>query len=208
MAGLPSTLFWRRLDTAGAEHVVYSERGGFKARSTMVAATPIQFTARYEVVTDDGWNTVRCEVTSEGAGFLRSVRLERATGRWRVTASEQGNLDAVMLAAGHPRPAQPGSEEPGKLHQALDVDISFSPLTNTLPIRRLHLLDAGAGVGTSRSVVVAWILLPSLEVIESAQTYRVVGDHVFRFSSGDFSAEIDVDEQGYVMHYPGLAERA
>jgi hypothetical protein len=172
----------------------------------MVAATPVPFTARYELFTDDAWTTARCEVTAEGAGFLRTVRLERATGRWRVTASEQGNLDAVMLAAGHPRPAQPGAEEPSKLREALDVDLSFSPLTNTLPIRRLNLLDAP--VGTSRTVQVAWILLPSLEVIDSSQTYRVIGDHQLRFTSGDFGADIDVDDQGYVLRYPELADRA
>jgi hypothetical protein len=205
MAGLPKTLFWRRLDTAGVEHVLYGDRTGLRARGTMVAATPVPFTARYELFTDDAWNTVRCEATAEGSGFLRTVRLEKATGRWRVTASEQGNLEAVMLAAGQPRPAQAGSEEPGKLHQAVDVDLSFSPLTNTLPIRRLNLL--GAAAGASRTVTVAWILLPSLEVLDSAQTYRVIGDHRLRFSSGDFTTEIDVDEEGYVVRYPGLAER-
>jgi hypothetical protein len=70
----------------------------------------------------------------------------------------------------------------------------------------MNLLDAA--IGTSRTVVVAWILLPSLEVIESSQTYRVVGDHQFRFTSGAFSADIDVDDQGYVLRYPELAERA
>jgi uncharacterized protein len=206
VAELGKTLFWRRTDTAGAEHTLYTDRAGLRAKGTMLAATPVPFTARYELYTDDTWTTARCEVTTEGSGFLRSVRLERAAGRWRVTASEQGNLDAAMLAAGQLRPGQPGADDPGKLHPALDVDISFSPLTNALPIRRMNLLDAA--IGTSRTVVVAWILLPSLEVIESSQTYRVVGDHQVRFTSGAFSADIDVDEQGYVLRYPELAERA
>lgn len=211
MAALGKALFWRRIDTAGAEHALYTDRAGLRAKGTLLAATPVPFTAKYEVYTDDAWTTARCEVTAEGAGFLRTVRLERAAGRWRVTASEQGNLDAVMLAAGQPRPAQPGADEPGKLHPALDVDIAFSPLTNTLPIRRLNL--AGGAVGTSRTVLVAWIQLPSLEVVESTQTYRVVGDHRLRFTggadqAGTSSTEIDVDEQGYVLHYPGLADRA
>ena len=46
------------------------------------------------------------------------------------------------------------------------------------------------------------------EVLDSAQTYRVIGDHRLRFTSGDFTTEIDVDEEGYVVRYPGLAERA
>jgi hypothetical protein len=172
----------------------------------MLAATPVPFACRYELFTDHTWASARCEVTVEGAGFLRSVRLERAAGRWRVTATEQGNLDAALLAAGHPRAEQPGSDDPGKLHAALDVDLGFSPLTNTLPIRRLGMLDAAVGV--SRTVDVAWILVPSLAVVDSSQTYTVLDDRRFRFVSGSFAAELDVDEQGYVRHYPGLAQRA
>jgi uncharacterized protein len=206
MAPLARALFWRRLDTAGAEQAMVSDGVGLRAKGTMVAATPVPYTCRYEFYTDDSWATVRCEVSTEGAGFLRSVRLERAAGRWRVTATEQGNLDATMRAAGHPRPEQPGSDDPGKLYAALDVDLGFSPLTNTLPIRRLGLLDRPEG--TSRTVEVAWILVPSLEVLDSTQTYQVVGDHRLRFTSGSFAADLDVDEQGYVTRYPGLAERA
>ncbi len=53
----------------------------------------------------------------------------------------------------------------------------------------------------------AWVLVPSLEVIESSQTYQVLEGLRFRFTSDDFTADLDVDEQGYVRHYPGLAER-
>ena len=79
-----------------------------------------------------------------------------------------------------------------KLHSALDVDLGYSPLTNTLPIRRLGLLDAPEG--TKRTVDVAWILVPSLEVLDASQTYRVVGDHQIRYSSGNFAAEHTRDE--------------
>lgn len=206
MAALTRALFWRRLDTAGAEQATVSDGVGLRAKGTMVAATPIPYTCRYELYTDDSWASVRCEVTAEGAGFLRSVRLERAAGRWRVTATEQGNLAAVMLAAGHARPDQPGCEDPGKLHAALDVDLGHSPLTNTLPIRRLGLLDGPEGI--RHTVDVAWILVPSLEVIDSSQTYQLASDHRLRFTSGSFAADIVVDEQGYVTRYPGLAERA
>jgi hypothetical protein len=142
--------------------------------------------------------------------------LERAAGRWRVTATERGNLDAAMLAAGHTRAEQPGSEDPSTLQAALDVDIGGCPLTNTLPIRRLGLLEAimsparGAGrpVGAQRTIDVAWVLVPSLEVVVSTQGYQPLGDGALRFTSGEFSAEIRVDDRGYVRHYPGLAERA
>jgi hypothetical protein len=211
-----TALFWRRLDTAGSEQAICTERNGLRVRGTQLAATPVPYACRYEILTDDSWATTRCEVTVEGAGFLRSVRLERAAGRWRVTANEQGNLDAVLRAAGHPPVDQPGGEDPGTLSMALDVDLGGSPLTNTLPIRRLGLLDAahaptpGAAQpeGIRHNIEVAWVLVPSLEVIASAQTYHAAGDGVVRFTSGSFSADLKIDERGYVRHYPGLADRA
>jgi hypothetical protein len=205
VSGLSTALFWRRTDTAGAEHVICVERGGLRARGTALAASPVPYSCRYEVLTDDQWATTRCEVTVEGAGFLRSVRLERAAGRWRVSATEQGSLDAALLAAGHPGADPPGCEEPSSLSEALDVDLTGSPLTNTLPVRRLGLLDVP---GQRRAIEVAWVLVPSLEVLPSSQTYELREPGLVRFTSGDFVADITVDERGYVRHYPGLADRS
>ena len=80
MAGLPKALFWRRTDTAGAEHVVLSDRAGLHARGTMVAATPVPFACRYELYTDDTWATARFEVTRRG-GRVRPVGPAGARGR-------------------------------------------------------------------------------------------------------------------------------
>jgi hypothetical protein len=75
-----------------------------------------------------------------------------------------------------------------------------------LPIRRLGLLKAAPG--TSHQIDVAWVLVPSLEVIVATQTYTALGDGQIRFASDTFRADIGVDSEGYVTHYPGLAERA
>jgi hypothetical protein len=207
MSELTTALFWRRLDAAGAEQTLLDGRGTrLHARGTMVAATPVPHACRYELHTDDTGATARFEATVEGPGFVRSVRLERAAGRWRVTASEQGHLDAALRRAGRTTVGLPGSEDPGRLSNALDVDLGFSPLTNTLPVRRLGLLNAEPG--TSRTVEVAWVLVPSLEVVDSLQNYTVVGDGRLNFTSGSFSAELTFDPNGYITHYPGLAERA
>lgn len=205
MAVLPKALLWRRLDDVGVEQVLVEDRSGLHARGTMVASSPVPFVCRYELYTDDAWATARFEVSVEGAGFLRVVRLERAAARWRVTASEQGDLDAALVRAGHPRAALPGAEDPHRLAAALDVDLGYSPLTNTLPVRRLGLREAGQGA--ARTVEVAWVLVPSLEVLPSTQSYTALeGDRV-GFASGSFTAELALDPSGFVTHYPGLAER-
>jgi hypothetical protein len=205
VATLPKSLFWERTDVAGAEDVVYDDRRGLVARGTALAVDPIPYAARYELVTDDRWATARLEVITEGGGWQRTLRLERAAGRWRAVTGEQGDLDAAYGAARVGRAAFPGTEEPERLETALDVDLGGSPLTNTLPVRRLDLLTAPPG--TRHRVTVAWVLVPTLEVLAAEQFYAAAGPRKVRFASGDFTAELAVDDDGFVVSYPGLARR-
>src|SRR5690349_19270577 len=115
VAVLPRALIWQRLDTTGAEQVNLDDRSGLTARGTAVAADPVPYACRYELFTDDSWTCARFEATAEGAGWRRTVRMERAGGRWRVTTAEQGDLDAALRADGHPTAPAPGCEDPDRL---------------------------------------------------------------------------------------------
>ncbi|MGC5031544.1 putative glycolipid-binding domain-containing protein [Micromonospora sp. DT229] len=205
MPTVPKSMLWTRIDTAGAEHALADDSHGLAAHGTQVAAAPIPYTCRYQLLTDPQWVSLRLEVEVEGAGWRRSVRLERATDRWRVTAAEQGDLDAALAATGHAPAGLPGVEDPDRLADALDVDLGGSPLFNTLPVRRLRLADQPADANFPISV--AWVLVPSLTVLPAEQVYTALGGGRFRYASGSFSAEIDMDPDGFVLHYPGLAHR-
>jgi uncharacterized protein len=201
VGGLPRALLWTRTDTAGAEQVCFDDRRGLAARGVQVAVDPIAYACRYELYTDENWATVRLDVSAEGAGWLRGAKLERAAGRWRVVTAEQGDLDAALRAAGIATSApMPGIENPDLLAEALDVDLGGSPLTNTLPLRRLGMVTS--------TVTVAWVLLPSLAVVPAKQSYTPVEAGRVRYSSGSFAAELEVDDEGYVIRYPGMAQRA
>jgi uncharacterized protein len=85
-----------------------------------------------------------------------------------------------------------------------DVDISLSPSTNTLPIRRLSLAP-----GEERDVIAAWIRFPDLGVEPLPQRYGRTGEFLYRYSSdgGAFTANIEVDDLGLVVRYPPAWER-
>jgi uncharacterized protein len=200
MAVLPRALAWQRTDVTGGEFVGYDDRRGLVARGVAFSATPASYGCRYDLRTDEQWVSTRFEVTAEGAGWLRTLRMERAAGRWRITAGEQGNLNDVAPSA-----PLPGTEEPDRLRDVLDIDLLDSPLTNTLPIRRLGLL--GQPPGTERTIVAAWVLLPSLAVLPLEQTYTMLESGRIRYTSNNFTVELEVDEGGFVMRYPGLAGR-
>ncbi|MEU7850902.1 putative glycolipid-binding domain-containing protein [Micromonospora parva] len=202
---MPKSIFWSRTDTAGSEQVLLDDGHGLAARGTLLAVDPIPWTARYQLTTTPDWATARVEVEAEGPGWMRRVTLERAVGRWRVTTAEQGDLDAALVAAGHPRAGLPGTDDPDRLADALDVDLSGSPLFNALPFHRLGMAAEPADV--AHRITVAWVLLPGLEVVPAEQIYTGLGPGRMRFASGTFTADIDLDDAGYVVRYPGLAER-
>ncbi|MGX7676883.1 putative glycolipid-binding domain-containing protein [Plantactinospora sp. DSM 117369] len=205
MPSMSKTLFWSRTDVPGADHTLATDHRGLTARGTALAVDPIAFTCRYELRTDEHWAAEGLEVSCEGAGWLRTLRLERAAGRWRASTAEQGDLDAALAAAGQPGVGLPGTEEPERLAEAVDVDLSASPLFNTLPVRRLRLREATPG--SSHRIVAVWVLVPSLQVVPAEQTYTVLEGGNVRFTSEGFTADLTLDADGYVLHYPGLAHR-
>jgi hypothetical protein len=192
----PKAALWRRLDVPGAEHVLYDDRRGLTAQGVQLAHEQQAYRVSYELTTDERWATTRLDVTAEGPGWQRRVLLARDK-QWRVTASERGDLPGGHMA---------GIEDPYRLDDALDVDLAASPLTNTLPIRRLGLL--GAPAGTQHTILAAWVIVPSLTVVPDKQTYTVLDGRRVRYASGDFTAVVELDTDGFVTRYESLAERA
>lgn len=205
MSTLPMSLFWSRIDTAGADHAMVDDHRGLRARGVALAATPLPYTCRYEVMTDEAWATSRVEVTVEGANWVRSVKLERAIGRWRVVTAEQGDLSRELVANGHRPVGLPGLDDPDQLVGAVDADLATAPLFNTLPIRRLRLLDAEPG--TTHRITVAWVAVPSLVVEPSKQRYTALGGNQVSYRSGSVTTQLALDWDGYLTYYPELAKR-
>jgi uncharacterized protein len=107
--------------------------------------------------------------------------------------------------------------EPGRLQlelvgeRELDValdgcdffDLGYSPLFNSLPVRR----DALLADGRAREYVMRWVRVPTLDVNELRQRYEPLGQGIVRYTSDSFTADIEFDADGFVTRYPGLAER-
>ena len=81
----------------------------------------------------------------------------------------------------------------------IDLDLNFSPSTNTLPIRRLAL-----AVGESASLTVAWLRFPEMTLEPLEQTYRRLGERTWEYASDGFTARVEVDGEGLVTSYEGL----
>lgn len=90
----------------------------------------------------------------------------------------------------------------------IDVDISATPFTNTLPINRLQL-----DPGKSRDIAVVYVAVPELWLTVDQQRYTCLDRHAdggtYRYLSIDsgFTADLPVDEDGLVIDYPALFRR-
>ena len=89
-----------------------------------------------------------------------------------------------------------------ELDGALDCDLAYSPLTNMMPIRR-HALHERAG---TFEYLMAWVSLPDLTSTSRRSATRT-RPGVVHFSGEDFEADIEVDADGLVVHYPQISRR-
>ncbi|WIG59873.1 MAG: hypothetical protein OJF49_002621 [Ktedonobacterales bacterium] len=183
MKNLDRTVVWRALNVTGTEQcTLSSERNGWRLAGLAlreVDGVPAQ--ASYTVYCDEAWQTREAVVELRADTTQRYLRLLARDGRWY---GERGR----ELAA---------------LRGCLDVDIGFTPATNTLPIRRLDL-----AVGQSAEVTAAWVRFPEFTVEPLAQTYTRLDERRYRYESATgFVAEITVDDVGLVLRYEGGWER-
>jgi hypothetical protein len=151
--------------------------GGLAATGAQLGAAPKPYRAAYELEARGNWVTRRLRVEVGGAGSLE-LRHD-GKGTWA------------------------GVENAADLEGALDCDLAFSPLTNTMPIRRHRLHEQPGAV----DFAMAWVSLPDLKVHRSQQRYEHLEPGRVRFSSGDFTADLELDADGLVVVYPGLARR-
>lgn len=91
-----------------------------------------------------------------------------------------------------------------ELEGCVDVDLSATPFTNTLPIRRLQL-----PVRETRDLRTVYVEAPGLAVFVDPQRYTRIGPRVYRYESldSDFQRNLTVDGHGLVLDYPDMFRR-
>ncbi|HSO38824.1 MAG TPA: putative glycolipid-binding domain-containing protein [Labilithrix sp.] len=127
------------------------------------------------------------QVMADSAGLTRTLHVSFQRGPSRTETT------LVRSPAGHW--TVDGVDAP-QLAGCTDVDLGCSPATNTLPLRRL-----GLQVGASRTIRAAWVRFPELTVAAADQIYTRVGEHMYRYSSGRYAADLTVDDLGLVTTY-------
>jgi hypothetical protein len=187
--GVEREVMWAPWEGPGLEHLRLVTSDGAVVANGLVIGLEVgrPFRIGYEVRCDERWR-------------VREVR---------AAAPDSGRPVLELLADGKGHWKRGDGEPVPELDGCIDVDISATPFTNTLPIRRLGLKP-----GEFEELTVTYVRVPELLVGPERQRYgcleaRVDGGlyHFEALPSG-FTAELPVDADGLVIDYPGLFRRA
>ena len=184
-------VMWSPWAGPGLEHLYLLEhQEGLVADGLILGVQEqVPFRVRYEIHCDLQWR-VRAVQLRLLSGSSQSLHLlTDGEGVWTTESGEMISLPK----------------------RCLDVDLSATPFTNTLPIRRLALQP-----GSSATLSMVYIAVPQMQVEVTQQRYTclevVPSEGRYRFESltngvSSFTAELPVDRDGLVLDYPGLFRR-
>ena len=183
------SVFWQPWQGQGLEHLRLTIHDDYVVARGLVlgfaGASP--FRLGYKIKCDSGWRLRKLdlEIWDSHGGRERCIRAD-GEGNWRD--HEHGPLS--------------------ELAGCLDIDISATPFTNTLAVRRLDLKP-----GESAALTVAYVKAPDLTLRPVSQRYScgwrtatgavVTYEGLFR----GFKADLALDADGLVIDYPETFRR-
>ncbi|HVE57729.1 MAG TPA: putative glycolipid-binding domain-containing protein [Pyrinomonadaceae bacterium] len=175
------SILWRRLDKPGHEFArLFLDNSCWQLNGTAVFVhdkKPCRLDYRLKCSSE--WETLAGRIS--GSIGEKPIEIEisvEPNRRWRLNGQECAQVAGCI-----------------------DLDLNFSPLTNTLPIRRLNL-----NIGEKAEVCAAWLKFPGFQIEPLGQSYYRIDRATYRYESsgGRFAANLKVNETGFVTDYPNL----
>lgn len=176
---------WQRIDSTALEYLTLSETSNSVQVESVVIGihedgTPYRL--HYQIDCDAHYQVRQVNLNLVGRDPLRLTN--DGAGHW-------------FDAANHPLPHLDG---------CFDIDITATPFTNTLPVRRLDWQ-----VGQRRPLNMVYFHIPELRFERDEQEYtcleQTTNGSVFQFAQPTFTARIELDTHGLVTNYPELFRR-
>lgn len=181
-------VMWVSLDEKKFEHLRLSiSEEGISADGLMIHLDQNNsFRLRYRIDCDAAWRVRKVELSRLDESPQHLALHSDGKGRWT-------NMQGEIISS---------------LNGCSEIDIFYSPFTNTLAIRRLVLEK-----GESADIRVGFINVPDLEVSAVPQRYTFLDTtaqgRLYRYESlsSGFTTELPVDADGLVIEYPKFFRR-
>jgi hypothetical protein len=182
---LLSSVLWQWIREPGSEHFeLFRERMGWTMHGTIIALGPKgPAIAEYTIRCDSEWRIRNAHISLRDDSRVRSLRIKLDKEGWVENGRHKRSLAGCT-----------------------DLDLEWSPSTNTIAIHRLKL-SVGARSGPQTA---AWVRFPELTMEPLPQEYERLDKDHYRYTSsgGAFRAGIHVDTDGLVIEYEDFWRRA
>lgn len=142
------------------------------AGNTLIMHDGVRVEITYQVAVASDWSTKNATIDIPALALSHVVEVPEP-GTWVIDGERSPDLDGCT-----------------------DLDLGWTPATNTIPIRRLESKGRDGAV-----IRAAWLKWSELQFIATDQAYTRIDRASWRYSSGTFMAELQVDDQGVVTRY-------
>lgn len=176
-----STVLWRFRDDPHSDYcTLHQSDDGFQLEGVVLLVEDGQPTRiDYHVMCDPQWRTTATKIMIDRHGSIREHRITAdAAHHWQID--------------GEDLPVWNG---------CTDIDLGFSPATNTVAIGRLKL-----AVGQSAELNAAWVRWPGFayEVLPQRYTRLDHDRYLYESRNSTFRATLIIDAHGMVLDYENL----
>lgn len=174
-------ILWQRLDISGHDACRIRKTGTtWSIEGTAIFAdTKTSSHLNYHLTFDKDWSSLGGRISGWQDSHEITLLIERnANNQWKL------NNDTVASVQG-----------------SRDLDLGFTPATNTNAIRRLHL-----DIGEKRETVAAWLDTSDSQLKPLAQSYERLTNTLYEYRStnNNFHARLTTNDFGVVIKYPNL----
>lgn len=177
-------IIWQAVKWPATEYFTLQNNGQGRLASGCISGVRAQqpFCIHYEIAITPTWQVSSFHIRQEGLTPTELRLTSDLHGHW--FDKDNNHIDAF--------------------DNCIDIDISLTPFTNTLPIKRLQF-----EANESKLLDMLYIKLPEFELQKVQQRYTRLNSHEYQYDNvtTDFTADLPFDENGILKDYPGLFNR-
>jgi hypothetical protein len=181
---MQKNILWRGIANQSLENCILTSTKNYIEINSVIIGLHEQviYKVEYFIKTNKDWEATFFEIKSTLAGENQSFGFESdGKGNWITNG----------------KPAE-------QFNGCIDIDISLTPFTNTLPINRLNLSE-----NERQKINILYIDILNRQIKPVQQHYTRLSKYKYKYENvpNDFEAIITVDEFGLIVNYPELFER-
>lgn len=176
------SVLWDNPHDHSREYFILSYNNeGYSLKGTVITLNEKPTLVNYEIHCSTNWLTRSVQIRKESEATTKGLTLKI-------------NNDQNWFSEGSPMES---------MKDLFDIDLDFSPATNTIHIRRLNL-----DVGESRVVDAVWVRLEGLTFERLTQKYARIDESHYEYENpSGFRAVLEVDELGLIVRYGEIWRR-